>query len=198
MHQTIPSFLEKLEGFPRIGESAPGFTADSTVGQISLSDYTGRWMVLFSHPHDFTPICTSEILAFAAIQPSLHEINCALISLNTDNKRSHINWVQSIEEFTGAKINFPILIDEDKSIASRYGMVVQGPCGEEVSRCVFIMDPLQKIRAFSCYPLPTGRNTEEILRLVLALQISDLQAVATPANWQPGGLVVNYSLPCNK
>jgi peroxiredoxin (alkyl hydroperoxide reductase subunit C) len=106
--------------------------------------------------------------------------------------------VQSIEEFTGAKINFPILVDEDKSIASQYGMVVQGPYGEEVSRCVFIIDPLQKIRAFSCYPVPTGRNTEEILRLVQALQISDLGSVATPANWQPGGLVVNYSLTCNK
>jgi peroxiredoxin (alkyl hydroperoxide reductase subunit C) len=197
-HQTTPSIMENLDSFPRIGEPAPDFKADSTFGKINLSDYAGMWVVLFSHPEDFTPICTSEILAFAAIQPKLKENNCILIGLSTDTNRSHITWIQTIEEFTGEKIGFPIIADEDKKIASRYGMIMQGEYGEETGRCVFIIDPLQRIRAFSCYPVPTGRNTEEILRLVQALQISDVRNIATPANWQPGGLVVNYSSPYSK
>lgn len=190
--------MESLYSFPRIGEQAPDFRADSTIGKITLSDFAGKWVVLFSHPEDFTPICTSEILAFAAIQPKLEENNCMLMGLSTDSNRSHISWIQTIEEFTGEKIGFPIIADEDKKIASRYGMIMHGEYGEETSRCVFIIDPLQKIRAFSCYPVPTGRNTEEILRLVQALQICDLRHIATPANWLPGGLVVDYSSPYSK
>jgi peroxiredoxin (alkyl hydroperoxide reductase subunit C) len=197
-HQTTPCILENVPCFPRIGEQAPDFKADSTFGTISLSDFAGRWVVLFSHPEDFTPICTSEILAFAAIQPKLQENNCILMGLSTDTNRSHITWIQTIEEFTGEKIGFPIIADEDKKIASRYGMIMQGEHGEETSRGVFIIDPQQRIRAFSCYPVPTGRNTEEILRLVQALQISDLRSIATPANWQPGGLVVNYASTYSK
>ena len=185
--------MENLYSFPRIGELAPDFIADSTFGTISLSDFAGKWVVLFSHPEDFTPICTSEILAFAAIQPKLRENNCMLMGLSTDTNRSHITWTQTIEEFTGEEIGFPIIADEDKKIASRYGMIMSSAYGQEVSRCVFIIDPCRKIRAFSCYPVPTGRNTEEILRLVQALQISDLRNIATPANCQPGGFVVNYS-----
>jgi peroxiredoxin (alkyl hydroperoxide reductase subunit C) len=198
LHQTTPCIMENLSSFPRIGEKAPDFKADSTFGIISLSDFEGRWVVLFSHPGDFTPICTSEILAFAAIQPKLEENNCILMGLSTDTNRSHITWIQTIEEFTGEQIGFPIIADEDKQVASRYGMTMPGGCGQEISRCVFIIDPKQRIRAFSCYPVPTGRNTDEILRLVQALQISDLRSVATPANWQPGGLVVNYNSPYNK
>lgn len=196
--QPTPSVVENLYSFPRIGELAPDFKADSTRGLISLSDFAGKWVVLFSHPEDFTPICTSEILAFAALHPKLAENNCVLMGLSTDSSRSHIIWIQTIEEFTGEKIGFPIIADEDKKIASRYGMIMPVKYGQEVNRSVFIIDPARKIRAFSCYPVPTGRNTEEILRLVQALQISDLRNIATPANWQPGGLVVNYSSPYSK
>jgi peroxiredoxin 2/4 len=196
--QTTPSVMENLYSFPRIGELAPDFKADSTFGMISLSDFAGKWVVLFSHPEDFTPICTSEILAFAALQPKLTESNCMLMGLSTDTNRSHISWIQTIEEFTGEEIGFPIIADEDKKIASRYGMIMPGAYGQAISRCVFIIDPEKRIRAFSCYPVSTGRNTEEILRLVQALQISDLRNIATPANWQPGGLVVNYASPYSK
>lgn len=183
---------------PRLGETAPPFEADSTFGRISLLDYIGKWIVLFSHPEDFTPICTSEIIAFTHIEPRLKQMNCELIGLSTDSNRSHMAWIQTIEEFTGEKISFPIIADTDKKVALTYGMLMPNESKTETVRCIFVIDDRQIIRAMSFYPGTTGRNTDEILRLVQALQITANQNVATPANWQPGGLAINYCCPFNK
>jgi peroxiredoxin (alkyl hydroperoxide reductase subunit C) len=184
--------------FPRLGEPAPLFEAESTFGKIRLSDYRGKWVVLFSHPEDFTPICTSEIIAFADIQPLLREMNCHLIGLSTDSNRTHIAWLNTIEEFTNQKIDFPVIADTDKKVAASYGMIMPVESRTETARCLFIIDENQIIRAIQYYPASTGRNTSEIVRLVQALQISSNKKVATPANWQPGRITINCLSPYYK
>lgn len=176
--------------FPRIGEPAPQFEAETTQGTLRLEDFKGSWLIMFSHPADFTPVCTTEFIAFAELAPKFREMNCELLGLSIDSVFSHIAWVRNIEENFGVKITFPVIADLNKEVAMKYGMIMPGESKTETSRCVFVMDEKQIIRAIIYYPLTTGRNMDEILRLIQALQTTDKNGVATPANWRPGDKVI--------
>lgn len=175
---------------PRIGDPAPQFEAVTTHGKKSLADYKGSWLILFSHPADFTPVCTTEFIAFAEIHPELRKRNTELIGLSIDGVSAHIAWVRNIEEKTGVKIEFPVIADLNQDVASLYGMIHPGASVTAAVRCVFVIDPEQIVRAIIYYPLTTGRNMDEILRLIDALQATDKHKIATPANWRPGDDVI--------
>ena len=175
---------------PRIGDPAPQFTADTTWGTLKLEDFKDSWLILFSHPADFTPVCTTEFIAFAEIHPQLREMNTELLGLSIDSVYSHIAWARNVKEKMGVEITFPIIADLNKEVASLYGMINPGESKTEASRAVFVIDDKQMVRAIIYYPLTTGRNMQEILRLVKALQTSDANGVATPANWEPGQQVI--------
>ncbi len=180
----------KTVGLPRLNEPAPEFEAVTTHGVLRLSDYRGRWLILFSHPADFTPVCTTEFIAFAEIYPELQRRGVDLLGLSIDSVYSHIAWIRNIEEKMGVEIPFPIIADLNKEVATLYGMIMPGESKTETSRCVFVIDPDGVLRAMIYYPLTTGRNTDEILRLIDALQTTDAHKVATPANWRPGDKVI--------
>lgn len=175
---------------PRIGEPAPQFEAVTTMGTLKLSDFKDSWLILFSHPADFTPVCTTEFMAFAEMHDQLREMNCELLGLSIDSVYSHIAWARTIETVFGQKISFPIIADLNKDVACLYGMIMPGDSKTETSRCLYVIDPKQIIRAMIYYPLSTGRNTDEIIRLLQALQTTDKHGVATPANWRPGDKVI--------
>jgi len=177
-------------GLPRLNEPAPAFEAVTTHGTIRLSDYGGSWLILFSHPADFTPVCTTEFIAFAEIYPELQKREVELLGLSIDSIYSHIAWMRNIEEKTGVQIPFPIIADLNREIASRYGMVMPGESKSETVRCVFIIDPKSVVRAMIYYPMSLGRNMQEILRIIDALQTADKHQIATPANWKPGDKVI--------
>jgi len=174
----------------RLGETAPDFEAITTHGKIRLSDFKGKWVVLFSHPADFTPVCTTEFVAFAQIHEELVKRNVKLIGLSIDSVFSHIAWVRKIKEKFGITIPFPVIADLDMKVASLYGMIHPGESTTSAVRCVFVIDPEMKLRAMIYYPLNVGRNMQEILRLIDALQTADKHKVATPANWKPGEKVI--------
>jgi len=182
--------VQQTPSLPRLGAPAPQFEAVTTLGTLKLEDFKGSWLVLFSHPADFTPVCTTEFAAFAKIHPKLRELNCELMGLSIDSVYSHIAWMRNIEEKLGQKITFPVIADLDRKVATLYGMVMPGESKTETSRCVFIIDDKQVLRAMIYYPLTTGRNMDEILRVIQALQTSDKHGVATPANWRPGDKVI--------
>jgi len=181
---------EEITHLPRLGEPAPAFEAVTTQGALKLEDFKGSWLVLFSHPADFTPVCTTEFIAFAEIYPELQKRGAELLGLSVDSVSSHIAWVRNVEEKTGVKIPFPIIADLNKEVSMLYGMIHPGQSKTETVRCVFIIDPNQIIRTILYYPLTTGRNMAEILRIIDALQTTDEHKVATPANWKPGEAVV--------
>lgn len=182
--------MEEVIRLPRLGEPAPDFEAPTTHGTIRLDDYKGSWLVLFSHPADFTPVCTTEFMAFAQIYPELQKRGVELLGISVDSITSHIAWVRNIEEKQGVKIPFPIIADLNKEVSQLYGMVHPGQSKTETVRCVFVIDPNKTVRAMLYYPLTTGRNMDEILRLIDALQTTDEHKVATPANWRPGDMVI--------
>jgi peroxiredoxin (alkyl hydroperoxide reductase subunit C) len=188
--QETPQMEARPTALPRLGSAAPRFEAETTYGTIRLEDFEGSWVILFSHPADFTPVCTTEFLAFAKIAPELKKRNVELLGLSIDSTYSHIAWVRNIEEKFGVKIAFPIIADLNKEVASLYGMVMPGESKTETSRCVFVIDDKGMVRSMIYYPLTTGRNTDEILRLIDALQTTDKHGVATPANWSPGDKVI--------
>lgn len=175
---------------PRLGSPAPSFEAVTTHGTLRLEDYKGSWLILFSHPADFTPVCTTEFMGFAEIYPELQKMNTQLLGLSIDSVYSHIAWARNIEEKMGVKITFPIIADLDMKVAKTFGMIHEGESNTETSRAVFIIDDKQILRAMIYYPLSTGRNMQEILRTVQALQTTDKHGVATPANWKPGDKVI--------
>ncbi len=175
---------------PRIGLPAPPFEAVTTHGVLKLEDYKGTWLILFSHPADFTPVCTTEFIGFAQVAGELRKRNTELLGLSIDSVYSHIAWVRNIEEKFGVAIPFPVIADLDKKVASSYGMIMPGESKTETSRCVFVIDPDSIVRAMVYYPLTTGRNMQELVRLIDALQTADTYKVATPANWQPGEAVI--------
>ena len=181
---------EQITSLPRIGEPAPDFEAVTTHGVLKLEDFKGRWLILFSHPADFTPVCTTEFIAFAEIYPELQKRGVDLLGLSVDSVSSHIAWVRNVEEKMKIKIPFPIIADLSKEVSLAYGMIHPGESKTATVRCVFIIDDSQTIRTILYYPLTTGRNMDEILRIVDALQTTDKHAVATPANWRPGDMVV--------
>lgn len=175
---------------PLLGEKAPEFTAVTTHGPISLSDYKGKWVILFSHPADFTPVCTTEFSAFAGIEPQLEELNTKLIGLSIDSTHSHIAWVRNIKEKLGVEIKFPIIADLDMKVSSLFGMIHPSLGNTSAVRAVFVIDPEGVLRSMIYYPMTTGRNMDEIVRLIQALQTADQHKVATPANWRPGDKVI--------
>ena len=169
-----------------LGETAPDFEAVTTHGPMKLSDYKGEWVILFSHPADFTPVCTTEFMGFAKMNPELEKRGVKLIGLSVDSVHSHIAWVRNIEEKMGVKIPFPVIADLSMNVGTLYGMIHPGQSATAAVRCVFVIDPDQILRAMIYYPLSTGRNMDEILRLIDALQAADKYGIATPADWRPG------------
>ncbi len=180
----------KPVGLPRLNEPAPEFEAVTTHGVVKLSDYRDSWLVLFSHPADFTPVCTTEFVAFTAIHPELQKRGVELLGLSIDSVYSHIAWVRNIKEKLGVEVPFPVIADLGKEVATLYGMIMPGESKTETSRCVFVIDPKGILRAMIYYPLTTGRNMQEILRIIDALQTTDKHGVSTPANWKPGEQVI--------
>ena len=174
----------------RLGETVPDFEAVTTHGEIRLSDFKGKWIILFSHPADFTPVCTTEFVAFAEINDELIKRNVKLIGLSIDSVFSHIAWVRKIKEKLGVTIPFPVIADLDMKVANLFNMIHPGESTTAAVRCVFVIDPEMKLRAMIYYPLNVGRNMQEILRLVDALQTADKHKVAAPANWRPSDDVI--------
>ena len=175
---------------PMLHDVAPGFTARTTMGEISLSDYRGKWLLLFSHPADFTPVCTSEFVAFSRAAGSFAALGCELLALSVDSLFSHLAWIRSIREQFGVAVPFPIIEDPSMAIARAYGMVAPNAPDASLVRAAFVIDPEGTIRALSWYPMTTGRNVAELLRLVAALQMADAHDVSTPEGWQPGQDVI--------
>jgi len=182
---------------PLIGDDAPSFTAKTTMGEMNFpADYKGKWVVLFSHPADFTPVCTTEFMTFAAMQEDLRALNCELIGLSIDSIYAHIAWLRTIKEkieYKGMKnveIKFPVIEDIKMDVSKKFGMVQPNASSTQAVRAVFLIDPKAKVRAVLYYPLSNGRNMDEIKRLLLAMQKSDREGIATPANWQPGDDVI--------
>ncbi|MDO9550103.1 MAG: peroxiredoxin [Methanoregula sp.] len=176
--------------FPIIGETAPDFEAETTQGPIKLSSLKGKWVVLFSHPADFTPVCTTEFMAFTQIYDELQALNVQLIGLSIDSISAHLAWVHAIKEKMGVVIPFPIIADLTMKVAKKYGMIHPAQSSTAAVRCVFFIDDKGIMRAMIYYPLQNGRFMPEIIRLVKALQTTDKFKVSTPANWQPGEKVV--------
>jgi peroxiredoxin 2/4 len=175
---------------PRLNEPAPAFEANSTHGPIKLEQFRGKWVVLFSHPADFTPVCSTEFAAFADKQSEFRRLNAQLLGLSIDSVYSHIAWVRTLESKLGIKVEFPVIADLDMKVAIRYGMIHPGASSTATVRCVFLIDPNQVVRAMVYYPLSNGRNIDEILRVLEALQTTDAKKVATPANWRKGDKVI--------
>lgn len=170
----------------QIGDLAPSFEARTTMGPISLADYRGRWLVLFSHPADFTPVCTSEFIALAKASARFEALHCALLAVSVDSLYSHLAWVRAIRDGFGVSIDFPIVEDSSVIIGRAYGMVAEQAPDAAAMRSTYFIDPAGYIRAMTCYPATVGRSVEEMLRILAALQAVDAEDVVTPEGWQPG------------
>lgn len=182
---------------PRIGEPAPQFEANTTEGRIAFpGDFKGNWVILFSHPADFTPVCTSEFMTFARMQDEFKRLNCRLVGLSVDGVSSHIAWLRRIEEkvewkgMQHMKIRFPLIDDITMNVAKKYGMIQPGESETAAVRAVFFIDPKGIIRTILYYPMSLGRNFDEIKRILVALQTTDAFGTPTPADWRPGDDVV--------
>ena len=184
--------MDEQNGIPLLGEDFPRIEVQTTKGKIVLPDhFKGKWFVLYSHPADFTPVCTTEFVAFQKRYEKFKELNCELIGLSVDQVFSHIKWEEWIKEKFGIKIQFPIIADDTGSVACQLGLI-HPKKGTNTVRAVFIVDPKGKIRAILYYPQELGRNMDEILRMVKALQISDKNGVAMPANWPENELIKDH------
>lgn len=172
--------------FPRLNERAPDFEAKTTHGVRKLTDYEGKWLVLFSHPADFTPVCTTEFMGFAKHYDEFKSINTELLGLSIDSIFSHIAWVRSIKENFDVEIKFPIIEDLKMDVARAYGMIHPGAADTSAVRATFMIDPKGILRAMVYYPMSNGRSIAEFVRVIKALQQSDKTGFATPENWQPG------------
>lgn len=175
---------------PRINEPAPDFTAKTTHGTRSLAEYRGKWLILFSHPADFTPVCTTEFMGFARHAAEFGAMNTELLGLSIDSNYAHIAWMRSIEASFGVKIPFPIIEDISMQVATAYGMVHPGASDTQAVRATFFIDPDGMLRAMVYYPMSNGRSIAEFVRLMRALQVADANKVATPEGWQPGEDVI--------
>jgi len=180
----------KAYGMPQLNAPAPAFEAKTTHGVKKLSDYKGKWLVLFSHPADFTPVCTTEFMAFAKAYPEFQKLNCDLLGLSIDSYYSHVAWVRNIKEKFGVEIQFPIIDDLSMNVARAYGMIHPGAADTSAVRATFIIDDKGILRAMVYYPMTNGRSIPEFVRLVTALQTSDKNKIATPEGWQPGDKVI--------
>jgi peroxiredoxin (alkyl hydroperoxide reductase subunit C) len=182
---------------PRIGDPAPAFTAQTTQGEINFpADYAGKWVILFSHPADFTPVCTSEFMTFATMQEQFAAYHTELVGLSVDGLYSHIAWLRTIKDkisyrdMKDVEVTFPLIEDVSMEVARKYGMIMPGEDSTKAVRAVFVIDPKGTIRAVIYYPLSLGRNFDELLRVIQALQTADHFSVATPADWRPGDRVI--------
>jgi peroxiredoxin 2/4 len=184
------STTETLMALPGLNRPAPAFSANTTHGPKQLADYNGRWLVLFSHPADFTPVCTTEFMAFAKRHADFKALNCELLGLSIDSTYAHIAWVLNIKEKFGVEIEFPIIEDLSMQVAHAYGMVQPGASDTSAVRATFVIDPSGVLRAMFYYPMTNGRSIDEILRLVTSLQTSEKYGVATPEGWVPGNEVI--------
>jgi len=189
--QTVPMAM------PKIGDKAPSFQAVTTQGEIRFPEqYAGSWVILFSHPADFTPVCTSEFMTFASMEDQFNQVNCKLVGLSVDGLYSHIAWLRTIKdkiEYKGMKkveVKFPLIEDISMEVARKYGMIQPTESSTKAVRAVFVIDPKAVIRTMIYYPLTMGRNFDELYRVVLALQTADAFSVATPADWRPGDDVI--------
>ena len=177
---------------PRIMEPAPDFEAKSTHGLIRLSDFTseGKWVLLFSHPADFTPVCSTEFIELARSYDAFQKINVQLIAVSIDSVYSHIAWVRDLEQIGGVQVKFPVVADLDQKVSAAYGLIHEAASDTATVRAVFAIDPKGNVRALIYYPMQIGRNIDEIFRLFQALQTSDANGVSCPANWRPGQKVI--------
>ncbi|RMG82683.1 MAG: peroxiredoxin [Bacteroidetes bacterium] len=181
----------KTYSMPRIGDAAPDFTAKTTHGELTLSEYgKDHWVIMFSHPADFTPVCTTELTGFAREKSWFEAHNTKLIGLSIDSVHSHLAWVNNVREKMGVYMDFPIIADLDMKVAHLYGMLHPGESETAAVRAVFFMDPNRKIRLIMYYPLNVGRNMDEIKRVLIALQTADANACALPLNWREGEKVI--------
>lgn len=174
-----------MNGNVQIGEKAPKFEADSTMGKVSLEDYAGKWLVFFSHPGDFTPVCTTEIIAFSKASPHFGKLHTNLLGLSVDSNSSHLAWLYDIYCKTGVRVSFPIISDRNGEIARKYGMMANSISKTETVRNVYIIDGEGVVRVILIYPMNIGRCIPEILRSIEALQVADANQESTPANWVP-------------
>ncbi|BAQ63764.1 peroxiredoxin [Geminocystis sp. NIES-3709] len=181
----------------QLGDAVPNFTQASSMGEISFYDWAGdSWVVLFSHPADYTPVCTTELGTVASLQSEFQKRNVKTIALSVDGVESHKGWINDINETQNTTVNYPILADDDRKVADLYGMIHPNSLNNLTVRSVFVIDPNKKLRLSITYPASTGRNFDEILRVIDSLQLTDYYQVATPANWQDGGdCVVVPSIP---
>lgn len=187
----------QLNAMPRIGDKAPSFRAVTTQGEINFPEgYAGKWAILFSHPADFTPVCTSEFMTFASMSKDFEALNCQLVGLSVDGLYSHIAWLRTIKdkiEYKGMKnveVTFPLIEDITMEVAKMYGMLQPGESTTKAVRAVFFIDPKGIIRAIIYYPLSLGRNFDELKRVIIGLQTADAFSVALPADWRPGDDVI--------
>lgn len=182
---------EKVTTMPRIGDQAPDFNTNTTYGPIQFSEYNkGSWVVMFSHPADFTPVCTTEMSGFAVRHNEFKEMNTKLLGLSIDSIHAHVAWVNNVKKNTGVLFDFPIIADIDMKVSKLYGMLQPNESETAAVRAVFFIDPNGKIRLIMYYPLNVGRNMDEIIRVLKALQTSDKHGVALPLNWTPGEKVI--------
>ena len=188
---------DQMYSIPLIGDKAPSFTAETTQGTINFpEDYKGKWVIFFSHPADFTPVCTTEFMTFAKMEPEFEKLNCKLIGLSIDSVFSHLAWLNTIKEkieykgMKGIEVKFPVIADLSMEVAKAFGMLQPNVSTTQAVRAIFIIDPEGIVRAVLYYPSSNGRNMDEIKRLLISLQLSDAEKVATPANWMPGDDVI--------
>lgn len=189
--------VKEIYSMPLIGDDAPSFTAVTTQGTIHFpEDYKGKWVILFSHPADFTPVCTSEFMTFARMQDEFTALNTSLIGLSVDSLYAHIAWLRTIKEkikwngMENMEVNFPLIEDISMNVANKFGMIQPNQSSTQAVRAVFVIDPEAKIRTILYYPLSTGRNFDELKRIIQALQKADKEGIATPADWRPGDDVI--------
>ena len=188
---------EQRNSMPLIGEKAPSFEAETTQGHISFpEDFKGKWVIFFSHPADFTPVCTTEFMTFASMEKDFEKLNTKLLGLSIDSTYSHIAWLRTIKEkikykgMEGIEVNFPVISDLTMEVSKAFGMLQPAASTTQAVRAVFIIDPNAIVRAILYYPLSNGRNMDEIKRLLIAMQHSDEYKIATPANWKIGDDVI--------
>jgi peroxiredoxin (alkyl hydroperoxide reductase subunit C) len=176
---------------PRLGDIAPDFTAVTTQGEITFSNWQGdSWVVLFSHPADFTPICSTELSEFARRVDEFTKRNTKLIGISIDSIHAHLAWTQNLQHILQVKLTYPLIADLNTAVAQKYGMIHPGASETVTVRALFVIDPTRKVRAVIYYPLNVGRNVDEVVRLLDALQTADKKGVALPVNWKPGDKVI--------
>ena len=183
--------MSELRSLPKIGDQAPDFTAQTTQGEVTLSTWQeGKWVVLFSHPADFTPVCSTELTEFGRRYKEFEQRGVKLIGISVDSIHSHLAWHQNLGKILGVSLPYPIIADSTRAVSELYGMIHPGASATVTVRALFVIDPKRVVRALIYYPLNIGRNVEEVIRIVDALQTADKNGVACPVNWKPGDKVI--------